>query len=167
MAEAPPPLSLLVLGAPDALVDASSALPFGHDKGAAPNNADRGVLLDTVLASLADSGRLADTRFIIVGGQLVPEPGGTINTFVARVLEFLLRYVIAPGPWAAGDRAVQRLWASPPSCASPCCAWARCLKRPRAARCAVRRRLAATSRGPQSRTMTLLTPLLHWASRPT
>jgi len=99
---------------PDALVDASSALPFGHDKGAAPNSADRAVLLDAVIATLAEDGRLADTNFIIVGGQLVPEPGGTINTLFARVLEFLLRYIVAPGPWAAVDRAIARLWASPP-----------------------------------------------------
>ena len=100
---------------PDALVDASSALPFGHDKGAPPNNADRGVLLDAVVATLAEDGRLADTNFVIVGGQLVPEPGGTINTLFARILEFLLRYVVAPGPWAAVDRAIARLWASPPA----------------------------------------------------
>jgi len=99
---------------PAALVDASSALPFGHDKGAAPNSADRGVLLDAVIATLAEDGRLAETNFIIVGGQLVPEPGGTINTLFARVLEFLLRCVVAPGPWAAVDRAIARLWASPP-----------------------------------------------------
>ena len=41
--------------------------------------------------------------------------GGTINTLFARILEFLLRYVVAPGPWAAVDRAIARLWASPPA----------------------------------------------------
>lgn len=98
----------------DAVVDASSALPFGHDKGAAPNDADRSVLLHAVVDTLAAEGRLADCAFIIVGGQLVPEPGGTINTLFARVLEWLLRVVVAPRQWAAVARTIEWLWASPP-----------------------------------------------------
>lgn len=100
---------------PDVIVDASSALPFGLAKGSPANNADRGQLLDVVIAALVESERLDVTKFIIVGGQLIPEPGGTINTIFARVLEFLLRYIIAPVQWKAVDRAIERLWSSPSS----------------------------------------------------
>ena len=60
---------------PQAIVDASSSLPFGHAKGQPANNADRGVILRATVAALESDGRLSDCVFLMIGGQLVPEPG--------------------------------------------------------------------------------------------
>ena len=61
---------------PDAIVDASSALPFGHAKGQPANNADRSIFTKATVEALEAEGRLADCVVVIVGGQLLPEPGG-------------------------------------------------------------------------------------------
>lgn len=51
---------------PTAVVDASSALPFGHAPGAPPNSADRGVLLKSTVAALGEDGRLSDCVLLVV-----------------------------------------------------------------------------------------------------
>ena len=84
---------------PDAIVDASSALPFGHAKGQPANNADRAILTKATVEALGADGRLADCVLVIVGGQLVPEPGGTIDKWSVAALAWLLRTVVMPKAW--------------------------------------------------------------------
>ena len=79
---------------PSAIVDASSALPFGHAKGQPANNADRSVLLKATLEALEADGRTSDCVLIIVGGQLLPEPGGSINSWGIAALAWCLRLAL-------------------------------------------------------------------------
>jgi len=76
---------------PQAIVDASSALPFGHAKGQPANTADRSILLKATFDALTEDGRIGDCVFIIVGGQVIPEPGGQINNFFASSISCLLK----------------------------------------------------------------------------
>ena len=99
---------------PDALIDASSALPFTHKKGQPPNSADRGLMLTSIVESLKDSSRIADCRLILVGGQLLPEPGGTINSPAVWALAFFLKHVVARSMFADAAKFIQYLWDSPP-----------------------------------------------------
>lgn len=80
---------------PDAIVDASSALPFGHARGQKANDADRGILTKATVEALEADGRLSDCVLIVVGGQIVREPGGTIAAWPVAALAWLLRNVIA------------------------------------------------------------------------
>ena len=64
---------------PHVIVDASSALPFGHARGQPANSADRAVVTRATVDALQAEGRLGDCVLLIVGGQLIPEPGGTIH----------------------------------------------------------------------------------------
>ena len=57
---------------PDAIVDASSAIPFGHAKGQPANNADRGVLTKATVEALQADKRLDSCVVLFVGGQLLP-----------------------------------------------------------------------------------------------
>ncbi len=84
---------------PNAIVDASSALPFGHAKGQPANNADRAILTKATVDALEADGRLADCVLVIVGGQLVPEPGGTIDKWSVAALAWILRNVVMPKVW--------------------------------------------------------------------
>ncbi|RYE90250.1 MAG: NAD-dependent epimerase/dehydratase family protein [Myxococcales bacterium] len=80
---------------PDVIVDASSALPFGHARGQPANNADRATLTRATVSALEAEGRLGDCVFLIVGGQLVPEPGGTIHSWSVAAMAWFLRTVVA------------------------------------------------------------------------
>ncbi len=84
---------------PNAIVDASSALPFGHAKGQPANNADRGVITRATVEALDADGRLADCVLLVVGGQLIPEPGGTINRWSVAALAWVLRTIVARQTW--------------------------------------------------------------------
>ncbi len=79
---------------PQAIVDASSALPFGHAKGQPANNADRGTITRATVEALNADGRLGDCVLLVVGGQLIPEPGGTINKWSVAALAWVLRTVV-------------------------------------------------------------------------
>ena len=74
---------------PNAIVDASSALPFGHAKGQPVNNADRGVITKATVQALEADGRLADCVLVVIGGQLIPEPGGTIDKWSVAALAWV------------------------------------------------------------------------------
>jgi hypothetical protein len=89
---------------PNAIVDASSALPFGHAKGQPANNADRGVITKATLEALDADGRLADCVLLIIGGQLFPEPGGTINSRSVAAMAWLLRTFVARKGWRKVER---------------------------------------------------------------
>jgi len=80
---------------PDAIVDASSALPFGHAKGQPANDADRSIFTKATVETLEADGRLEHCVMVIVGGQLLPEPGGTIERWSVAVLAWALRHVLA------------------------------------------------------------------------
>ena len=99
---------------PSIMLDATSALPFGHAKGAPANTADRSILLRAAVGELAAKGRLGSCYFVMVGGQLVPEPGGTINTTFAWAIEWALRVVVARRAWATVGEAIAWLFAQPP-----------------------------------------------------
>ena len=88
---------------PNAIVDASSALPFGHAKGQPANNADRGVLIKATVQALDAEERLADCVLLIIGGQLIPEPGGTINSWSVAALAWVLRTLVARQKWREAE----------------------------------------------------------------
>ncbi|KAJ3140806.1 hypothetical protein HK100_009120 [Physocladia obscura] len=83
---------------PHAIVDASSAVPASANQNQA-NDADRPLVVRATVAALADDARLADCVLLIVGGQLIPEPGGAINSWSAWLLALLLRTVVARKAW--------------------------------------------------------------------
>lgn len=91
---------------PHAIVDASSAIPFGHAKGQSPNNADRGVIIKATFEALVSDGRLADCVLLIVSGQLLPEPGGAINSWSVAATAWVLRTVLARKVWRDSEQAV-------------------------------------------------------------
>jgi hypothetical protein len=76
---------------PDAIVDASSALPFGHAKGQPRNDADRGALTRATVRTLEAEGRLSACVLLVMGGQLVREPGGTIDALGVATMAWVLR----------------------------------------------------------------------------
>jgi hypothetical protein len=84
---------------PNAIVDASSALPFGHAKGQPVNNADRAVIIRATVEALDAGGRLKDCVLLIIGGQLLPEPGGKINRWTVAALAWVLRTLVARKGW--------------------------------------------------------------------
>jgi putative NADH-flavin reductase len=84
---------------PHAIIDASSALPFGHAKGQPANNANRGVITHATIEALEADGRLADCVYLIVGGQLVAEPGGKINKASVAALSWVLRNIVVRKGW--------------------------------------------------------------------
>ena len=77
----------------DAIIEASSALALTRPPPGQPaNNADRRGILLAVAEGLAAADRLASTRLLVVGGQLVPEPGGVVTGgVVAHLIAFALR----------------------------------------------------------------------------
>jgi nucleoside-diphosphate-sugar epimerase len=83
---------------PDAIVDASSALPFGHAKGQPANDADRGLVTKATVSALEADGRLGDCVLLVVGGQLIPEPGGTIEKWSVALFAWVLRNIVARKP---------------------------------------------------------------------
>jgi uncharacterized protein YbjT (DUF2867 family) len=84
---------------PNAIVDASSALPFGHAKGQPANNADRGVITRATVQALDADGRLADCVLLVVGGQLIAEPGGTIDKWSVAATAWVLRTFVMRREW--------------------------------------------------------------------
>lgn len=92
---------------PNAIVDASSALPFGHAKGQPANNADRGIVVRATVDALQSDGRLEDCVLLIVGGQLLPEPGGAIHKWSMAALAWLLGAVVARKAWREATELVR------------------------------------------------------------
>ena len=92
---------------PDAIIDASSSLPFGHAKGQPANSADRGVITRATVTTLEAEGRLPDCVLVVVGGQLIPEPGGTIEKWSVAVLAFVLRTFLMRGPMREAEALVR------------------------------------------------------------
>jgi NAD(P)-dependent dehydrogenase (short-subunit alcohol dehydrogenase family) len=84
---------------PNAIVDASSALPFGHAKGQPRNNADRGVIMRATVEALDGEGRLGDCVVLVIGGQLIPEPGGTIDKWSVAAMAWVLRTFVMRSEW--------------------------------------------------------------------
>jgi hypothetical protein len=92
---------------PDAIVDASSMLPFGHAKGQPANNADRSILTKATVEALQADGRLASCVLVIVGGQLLPEPGGTIEKWSVAAMAWVIRNVVARKAWREAEDLVR------------------------------------------------------------
>lgn len=99
---------------PHAIVDCSSALPFGHEKGQPANSADRDALCRATLKALEADGRLGDCVLIIVGGQLFPEPGGTINSWGVACLAWVLRNLVMRTAWRQVEAHVRWLFEGTP-----------------------------------------------------
>lgn len=95
---------------PNAIVDASSQLPFGHAKGQPANNADRAVILKSTAEALETEGRFDDCVFLIVGGQLFAEPGGTINSFFVSSIAWVLRNLVIPTAWREAEKTIKWLF---------------------------------------------------------
>jgi hypothetical protein len=92
---------------PDAIVDASSMLPFGHAKGQPANDADRSIFTKATVEALQADGRLASCVMVIVGGQLLPEPGGTIETWSVAAMAWVIRNVVARKAWREAEDLVR------------------------------------------------------------
>jgi NAD(P)H-binding len=92
---------------PHAIIDASSASPFGHAKGQSANNADRVIITRATMEALDADGRLSDCVLLIIGGQLLPEPGGTINSWPIAALAWLLRTFVARKSWREMERGLR------------------------------------------------------------
>lgn len=88
---------------PDAIVDASSILPFGHAKGQPANDADRSIFTRATVEALQADGRLERCVMLIIGGQLLPEPGGTIEKWRVAALAWVIRNVAARKTWAKAE----------------------------------------------------------------
>jgi nucleoside-diphosphate-sugar epimerase len=89
---------------PHAIVDASSALSFGQAKGQPANDADRGVIIQASEEALRAEGRLGDCVLLILGGQLIPEPGGTIDRWSVAATAWVLRTLIARKAFREAER---------------------------------------------------------------
>ena len=100
---------------PDAIVDASSSIPFGHTKGQPPNNANRDIIARATVDALSSEGRLSDCVLIIISGQLLPEPGGTINSWPVAALAWLLRTFIARKGWREMEKVVHWYFETAPA----------------------------------------------------
>lgn len=99
---------------PNAVVDASSALPMAQAKGATQkNDADRGVVLKAMARTLEEEKRLTDCVLLIVGGQLVAEPGGTINSWGISALACVLRFALGKA-WKDMQESMDWLWSGAP-----------------------------------------------------
>jgi len=99
---------------PDAIVDASSALPFGHAKGQPANTADRSIFTKATVEALQADGRLDRCVLVIVGGQLLPEPGGTIEKWSVAAMAWAIRNVVARKAWAEAEAWVRWLFEGAP-----------------------------------------------------
>ena len=99
--------------APHAVVDASSALPVGQPKGTQANNADRSVVLKSLVRTLDAEGRLDDCVLLVVGGQLVPEPGGTAPSFGVAAMAFCLRLALGR-KWTEMQESLDWMWSGAP-----------------------------------------------------
>ncbi len=126
---------------PHAIVDASSAIPFGQAKGQPPNNADRSVITRATVQALDADGRLNDCVLLMIGGQLLPEPGGTINSLPGGPpwLGCCARSSRARAGVRWSKRCAGVLSTHPLLSASFMRAWAKWQKRRRAA-CSIRKR---------------------------
>jgi len=100
---------------PSAIVDASSALPFGQAKGQPAKNADRGVILKATVEALDADGRLTDCVLLIIGGQLFPEPGGTINSRSVAAMAWVLRTFVARKGWRETEQVLRWCFEGTPS----------------------------------------------------
>jgi len=100
---------------PNAIVDASSAIPFGHAKGQPANNADRSVFTKATVDALDADGRLSDCVLLIIGGQLLPEPGGAINSWSVAALAWVLRTFVARKGMRAMEQVVRWCFEGAPS----------------------------------------------------
>src|ERR1700722_15628359 len=49
--------------------------------------------------ALDADGRLADCVLLVIGGQLIPEPGGTINSWSVAAMAWVLRTFVARKAW--------------------------------------------------------------------
>ena len=87
---------------PDAIVDASSMLPFGHQKGQPANDADRSIFTKATVDALEADERLDRCVMVIIGGQLLPEPGGTIEKSSVAALAWVIRNV-ARKTWSKAE----------------------------------------------------------------
>ena len=92
---------------PDAIIDASSMLPFGHAKGQPANDADRSVLTKATVEALQADARLEDCVMFFIGGQLLAEPGGTIERWSVAALAWLLANVVARRRFREAQAAVR------------------------------------------------------------
>lgn len=100
---------------PEAIVDASSALPIGHAKGQPRNNADRATLTRATVEALRADERLQDCVLLIVGGQLIAEPGGTIDKLSVATLAWALRNIFARSMMREAEAAVRWLFEETPA----------------------------------------------------
>jgi hypothetical protein len=92
-----------------------SALPFGHAKGQPPNNADRDIITRATVETLDADRRLNDCVLLMIGGQLLPEPGGTIHSWPIATMAWLLRTFVARKGWREMERALRWCFEDTPS----------------------------------------------------
>ncbi|KAJ3094262.1 hypothetical protein HK100_006211, partial [Physocladia obscura] len=89
---------------PHAVVDASSALPSAAaNQNATANSANRALVVEQTYAALLADSRLAQCVLLLVGGQLIPEPGGSINSLPVAALAWSLRTFVAREQWRQAE----------------------------------------------------------------
>ena len=93
----------------DAIIDASSALPGGKT----PNTANRSLMYRAVVAALEADGRVGDCYLLSIGGQLFPEPGGTINSWTVSSLAAVLSCLM-PRLWREAAECVSYMFLDSP-----------------------------------------------------
>ena len=98
--------------APAAIVDASSALPFPART--PPNNAGRTELLKATVEALRAEERLPHCVLLLVGGQLLPEPGGEIASWSVAALAWVLKTLVAPSLFKEAHKGIAYLFQEAP-----------------------------------------------------
>ena len=86
--------SAIISSRPEVIIDSSSQLPGGKPA----NNADRGPILRMIVKTLEDEKRFNDCLFLLVGGQILPEPGGKIKTVLPWMIAGLVSCLM-PKMW--------------------------------------------------------------------
>lgn len=75
---------------PTSVIDASSTLPT-NPKGRPQNNADRAKFVRTVYDALSSEGRISQCSLVILGGVVLPEPGGSVPGCMPSTINCLVR----------------------------------------------------------------------------
>lgn len=100
---------------PAAIVDATSSLPFPAPKaGEQAQDADRGKLATAIVDALQADGRVGSCRLLFVGGVLLPEPGGTINSWSMSAMAWLARNVFVRSLMARSETFMSWLFTDSP-----------------------------------------------------
>lgn len=98
---------------PAAVVDATSAVPFGHAPGAPRNDSDRAALVPALTAALRAEGVLPACALVVISGFIFPERDAGLPTLAARAINLILYAALGPALYNAAKKALDDLWDVP------------------------------------------------------